>query len=417
MNKKILYALNLVIAFALIGLVFWYAGKAEASDILYSEINASTTITTSGTLYGARWLAASGAPGNWLIDRVDIWIGNTTAASQAQLIISSDGLGTYASTTPQAVVANSWNSFFLDTPVNIKTVYNPGGREELKIRMSRTSGTGQWTIYHSNQNLFAPRYSYSSGDNTQDPIMAIYGIDLDGVGVNTATRIISQDNPANGDTTSSDVVEFDFTYYNNDTDDEPMEYAGIDVRDMTGGFEYAPEETAINTSGEASFGTLKALQENHFHLWRPYLRNASSTRIIYGQWFSFDVVGVSAPFETYIDPETGLPINASSTSFWDFLNVPTLLKTKAPTGYIYQIGQTLSELNEIGATTTPTLTMSFVSASSSMTALKNVDLFSYAIVTQLIPSGLISILRALMVATLYIGLAFGIIHHSHNMFS
>lgn len=414
MNKKILYALNLVIAFALIGLVYWYAENADASDILYSEITASTTVSSNTNSYGARWSGV--APDNWLIDRVDIYIGGITSpgTGTSHLEVRSGAL-THATTTPQATVVG-WNSYFLDTPVNLLDAYTAGGAT-VHVRMVQDTGGNFGPVYHSNMNLYSARYSYAGGDNVSDPIMAIYGIDLDDVGVNTATRIISQDAPANGDTTSSDVVEFDFTYYNNDTDDEPVEKAGIEVRDMTGGFEYAPEETDINASGEADFGTLMALQENHFHLWRPYLRNASSTRIIYGQWFSFDVVGVSAPFESYIDPETGLPINASSTSFWDFLNVPTLLKTKAPTGYIYQIGQTLSELNEIGATTTPTLTMSFVSASSSMTALKNVDLFSYAIVTQLIPSGLISILRALMVATLYIGLAFGIIHHSHNMFS
>lgn len=235
--------------------------------------------------------------------------------------------------------------------------------------------------------------------------------------VNTGLSTITPVYPQNNDTTAGTVVEFEWNYFvdNADTD---LTITGLEVIDyVTLQTVATPEAGVAPGSGTARFNV--ELTSNHQHFYKVYLRNEEDSRRITGGQYWFDVVGTSTPLEqfSYIDPITGNPVVGTSTGLWDFVNVPVLLKTRAPTAYIYQIADVIQQIQNIEATTTPTLTMSFVSASSSITALKNVEIFSYDIVTDLIPSNMITILRALMVATLYIGLAFGILHHSHNMFS
>jgi len=426
MNKKLLYALNLVIAFALIGLVFWYAGKAEASSILQGTTNLAAATSSTAAEGDLTYTSGVSVPQkNWYIDRVDVYV--SAKVKNAGADTWKVTLTEFGTSTPH-VSDNSlntddltigWNSFYFATPVHFgESTFS--GVQEIKFQRS-SSGTADTTTNKYVASTTASIFNLTKNGTTLgkfDANFVVYGIDAGTViEGGTVSRIVSQNSPTNGDTTSSGVVTFDFDYYNNDTDDELLTVAGVDIRDMTTSFEYAPLEQDILISGGGSFSQIANLEHNHLHLWRPFLRNASSTRIIYGTWHSFDVVGPSAPFESYIDPETGLPLNASSTSFWDFLNVPELLKTKAPTGYIYQIGSIINSISDIAATSTPTLTMSFVGTSSNITQLKNVPMFSYTLVTQLIPPSMITILRGIMLAVLYIGLAFGIIHHSHNMFS
>jgi len=151
-----------------------FASEASASELLYSETVASSTISTNATTYGARWSSGSGAPSDWLVTRVDFWIGNVSAASQAKLQITNSGVSPAIESPSQAVVANSWNTFYFDQPVSLLDYYNAGGGS-VHLRMTRTSGTGNWTIFNTNQNLNPIRYSYTSGDNVQDPLMKIYG--------------------------------------------------------------------------------------------------------------------------------------------------------------------------------------------------------------------------------------------------
>lgn len=417
MNKKIFYIGSLALAIILLGFTFFVANKAEASTLLFEQLPATATTTQSGTSdFGMRFFGIN--PPNWIVDRVGIYVqsfGGAGASATWRLRIRN-AANTLATTSAAATMTTGWNYFDID-PQTLSTYGN-----DMRIFVERASGSGTMSSFVTSFPTASPTQNYrvfhTSGSQDAYPVMRIYGLNLDDPSEGgIITRIISQDSPANGDTTSSNIVSFEFDFYNNDTDEQPMAYAGIDVRDMTVAYEYAPVEQDIIISGIGSFSTIMNLEENHLHLWRPYLRNSDSTRIVYGQWYSFDVVGPSAPFESFIDPETGLPINATSTSFWDFLNVPNLLKTKAPTGYIYQIGTMFSEISNIPSTTTPSLTLSFVAATSSMTTFQNVEVFSYDTVTQFIPDPMIVILRTLMVATLYIGLAFGIIHNSHNMFS
>lgn len=403
--------------FVAIALVFGLAYKAEASDLLFEQLpaTATTTLSTNATNYGMRFNGIN--PPNWVVDRVGIYVQAITGTPGTWNVEFRNAAGSMIATTSTQTITTGWNYFDYPSGAELQDFGN-----DMRFRMIRVTGTALITVLTTSFATAPPTQNYraifNGGSPDSYPTVRVYGINLDDpIPGGTQTRIVSQDSPTNGETTASEVVSFQFDYFNNDTDELPVIYAGIDVKDMTAGYEYAPVEQDIIISGIGSFSTLLNLEENHLHLWRPYLRNASSTRIVYGQWYSFDVVGPSAPFESFIDPETGLPINASSTSFWDFLNVPNLLKTKAPTGYIYQIGTIISETNDISATTTPTLTLDFVTASSSITALQNVEVFSYDIVTELIPPSVIVILRTLMVAVLYIALAMGIIHHSHNMFS
>lgn len=205
-----------------------FAFNAEASEILYSESVASTTIGSNITTYGARWSSSSGAPEDWLITRVDFWIGNTTNSSQAAMTISNSGASTSTVTASQAVVANSWNTFYFDEPISLLDYYTAGGGT-VHLRMSRTSGTGQWTVYHTNQNLDPIRYSYTSGDNVQDPLMRIYGFDQASTATLTGPAEIRINEPLNGDETASRTFDVDIDYLLASTVQDEEEYEFIQL--------------------------------------------------------------------------------------------------------------------------------------------------------------------------------------------
>lgn len=204
------------------------AFQAQASELLYSETVASTTISTNATTYGARWSSGSGAPEDWLITRVDFWIGNVSAASQAKLQITNSGVSTPIESASQAVVANSWNTFYFDEPVSILDFYNAGGGT-VHLRMTRTSGTGNWNIFHTNQNLNNIRYSYNSGDNVQDPLMKIYGA-VDG----STTSLLGPaeiriNQPTTGTSTASRTFTVDIDYLLASTVADQEEYEFIQL--------------------------------------------------------------------------------------------------------------------------------------------------------------------------------------------
>jgi len=183
----------------------------------------------------------------------------------------------------------------------------------------------------------------------------------------------------------------------------PVDFAGIDVRDLTSGLEYDPIESAIVVSGSGSFSTSKQLQPGHFHMWRPYLRNASSTRIIYGNWYSFDVVTRSAPFEE-IPTEYGSATSTIATRIVaQFLGQQGYLASKFPFAYIYDVAAVFGGQNDaMSETHFPTLAISVASSSLS---LGSMTLFSSSTLSAYAGSANISIFRTIMAASLWITFA------------
>lgn len=244
---------------------------------------------------------------------------------------------------------------------------------------------------------------------------AYYVVDADSSPAGVNTRVIQSNSPNNGATTGSTNVTFDFDYYYGE-DRPDITLAGVEIQDLTDNYSYSPIEETILASGESSYVVARTLEQGHLHLWRPYLRATTSINTIYGDWQSFDVVTASASSTQYIDPETGLPIVSTSTTFFDFINVPNLLRTKAPFAYMYEISDIITDFDTVTATNTPAFTLDTDFASTTLPGLGDIELFSVDTVTELIPSGMLTIMRALMVATVYISLAFVLFREIRTMF-
>lgn len=229
------------------------------------------------------------------------------------------------------------------------------------------------------------------------------------------TRIISLNSPASGVITPSTNVLFDFDYYYGNNA-RGVTTVGIDVKDITAGFQYSPLEDTILASGQSTFTGNLVLTAGHLHLWRAYMRSATSTEFVSG-WSSFDVVTASASSTQYIDPITGLPITSTSTGFFDFLNVPQLLQTKKPFAYIYQVGSLLETLDTISATGTPLFVLPLGMASTSLPGVGDIEFFSASTVVDLMPSSFITFMRSLIIAVIYISLAFVLFRNVGSIFS
>jgi len=182
---------------------------------------------------------------------------------------------------------------------------------------------------------------------------------LFGGGNSQKSRIVKVNSPVVSPTPSTSVP-FSFDYYN--TGYEGYNEAGAQIKDVTAQFDVVPAEVAVNSTGLATYSSTYTLTTGHGYLWRPYLRNSSSTTVptLYGPWTGMiDVVTDSASSSSpYITA------NASTTAFFDYLNIPQLLETRLPFAYLFQIKNLLGSLAtttstfpelvlHIGATTTP----------------------------------------------------------------
>lgn len=216
----------------------------------------------------------------------------------------------------------------------------------------------------------------------------------------TVSRIIRSNGPLNGALTVSTEVLFDFDYYYNDIADPNISIAGAEISNLTAGITLVPLEDTIITSGESNFSQIVSLSEANLYLWRPYLRTSTSTEFIYGDWYSFDVVSASASSSQYIDPFTGLPLVSTSTYFGDLLNFPSRLTQKAPFSYFYEIKgifDSFSGEDETGAF--PSITLDLSSSSIPF----SIEIFSQSTIdNSFLPSGFISTLRTLMVASMWL---------------
>lgn len=227
------------------------------------------------------------------------------------------------------------------------------------------------------------------------------------------SRIIAYNSPTYNVSTSTSVL-FDFDYYNSGY--EVFDKAGVEIRDLTAQFQYAPIEEDVNLVGFADYSQYYTLIAGHAHLWRPYLKNSASSSVptLYGNWVGIvDVVTASASSTPYLASST----TATSTAFFDFLNVPYLLQTKVPFAYFYQVSNLLTNLSSTTATSTGSVTYDFGEYASGtvLSSLGEVTLFSTSTVTQLIPSWILALFRALIVAILYVSAGMYLFHDVRNI--
>jgi len=168
----------------------------------------------------------------------------------------------------------------------------------------------------------------------------------------TTTRILRKNAPSDNYNSTDDTVVFDFDYYNG-TNNVPYTYAGVAISDLTNKIEYGGNyENAIVVSGEASYTQSIDLPLNAFYTWRPYLRTASSTSVIYGTYSNFYL---GAPLQSQAPTirqgfgttsTTSLVAFPSSTSTDSYGGISSQIASKFPFSYIYDINIVFSELSK-----------------------------------------------------------------------
>jgi len=227
------------------------------------------------------------------------------------------------------------------------------------------------------------------------------------------SRFIAYNSPVYNLATTT-YVNFNFDYFNSGY--EVFDKAGVEIRDVTAQYALVPVEEDVNLVGFSNYSQNYTLTAGHAHMWRPYLKNSASSSVptLYGRWIGVvDVVTPSASSTPYLASST----TATSTAFFDFLNVPYLLQTKVPFAYFYQVSDLLTTLSSTTATSTGSVTYDFGEYASGtvLSSLGEVTLFSTSTVTQLIPSWILALFRALIVAILYVSAGMYVFHDVRNI--
>lgn len=401
--KKFLLLLIVFLGFAI--------PSVHASELLFSETTATATTTVSGTThYGMRFFGIN--PPNYVVDRVGVYVSGFTGAGATATfrLLFRNAANTVTATSSAKLMTTGWNYFDYPSGATLSVYGN-----DMRIDVERATGTGGFNTFRTARVTASPTLNWreyeSSGSSDSYPLMEIYGIDLDNpVEGGTVTRIISQDEPDNGELTPDDIVNFQFTFYNNDTDEDPVTFSGVDIRDLSSGFEYTPLESPIIISGEGSFSQIADLVEGHFHMWRPYLRNASSTRIVYGSWYSFDVVSYSGQFDP-LDPNADM---ATSTVLGRFFSQQGYLANKFPFAYFYDVAGIVGTINDnMTETNFPTLSLNMASSSLPMGSL---TFLSKDTVEMFAGSTAVALFRTLMSASLWLFFAYAVYAQIKRLF-
>lgn len=392
-------------------LLFALPFSVYAEDILYTEVTQVGTIsrlyTTGGLLGCAQW--NDSAVPNYAVTRVQWTFGNLDSDIQngSNFVYARirDDTGTVFATSTEEINFDAGAgvyTFEFDTPVLLQDIDTTDVRVCYQTVSDGSIAQKTFDTYVSGADNYDWDYFDTSGNaTTSDPIMTIWGFDLDDPvdGGGTNPRIIEQISPLNGEQTASTLVNFQFSYYNDDT----VGYAGAEIKDLTAGFEYAPIEEASLASGQNTFSQYEQLAEGHLHLWRPYLRTASSTTpFVFGSWYSFEVVSDSASSSPYIpfDPDGSL---ATSTVVGRFFSNQGLLASRPPFSYFYDVAGYISQLDSSDTESSfPVLALDFSSSSLPMGTL---TLLSSSTVSSFAGSSSVSLFRTLMAAAIW--LAFG----------
>lgn len=177
------------------------------------------------------------------------------------------------------------------------------------------------------------------------PAVQINGSDV----TSTVTRIASLDAPANGATTPSTSVTFQWTVYFNDTT-STQDVTGIEISNISGGQSIVqPVEQTINASGFSIYTTSKTLNADNEYLWRAYMRDTTGTQgYVYSSYNSFFVV--SNPYPQNLNIASTSVGSTTSSILPNYQSLAEFIRTKPPFGFIFQ---TIDALENLNASSTP----------------------------------------------------------------
>jgi len=254
-----------------------------------------------------------------------------------------------------------------------------------------TAGAGEYSIL-----IFA-------ADNTT--LLAYTRFQYDGASTWTVlsparTRWIGPYTPANGSYSSTTPTTFSATYYNAGT--EGFDLATFSIKDVTDPSNH-PLTFPVNTAlGSQTITNHVQLTNSHAYLWRPVIYSStSSSSPIYGDWYSFQSTSTpNATFDpNFISGTVGTSTLLSSTNLLSFLNVPSLLQTKIPFAYIFQIADGFATGLNASSTAIPSGVMSYKLPG---VATSSEDMFSTSTISRFLSPTMIATLRGLQLAILYI---------------
>jgi hypothetical protein len=181
--------------------------------------------------------------------------------------------------------------------------------------------------------------------NTIIPAILFTGTDV----TDTTTRIDSLDTPANGATTATETVNFQWTVYYNDTT-STQDVTGIEVSNISSGSTIVPPaEQVLTASGYSVYNATLTLDANEEYLWRAYLRDTTGTQgYVYSGYQSFFVV--SNPFPQSLNVASTSVGSTTASLIPNYNSLAEYIKTKPPFGFIFQ---TIAALESLNASSTP----------------------------------------------------------------
>jgi len=231
---------------------------------------------------------------------------------------------------------------------------------------------------------------------------------LNPLGDDFSTHFIKPYTPSNGAITSSTTVSFSYQYYFNDVQSFSIyDTVAIDILDATAGDQDMTRFgfTTINASGVNSLSKSRQLVEGHLYLWQPvmFLSSGSSTPLR-GDIYSLNILYAAGSSTPFVGATIGTSTLPDVTNLLSFLNVPMLLQTKVPFGYLFEVKDAiLSAINGSSSTAIPSGTFSVRIGGNASTS---VDMFSTTTIGYYLSPSLIAILRGLMVVVLYAEFAY-----------
>lgn len=390
--RKILLSLALVI----LGLGF--SSDTHAADILYTRT--FNPVDTGTATYASGTTTAAGT-----IQRIDVSIGQAVGSNSSwtyELRERDNETATYGS-------CNSIDSLTA-AERGVPQLTNNDYGSETRIVSFEMQGAGCTKTANSkasfylfvNNNIVGgvgriAQYTGST-DATGNQYMIIYANTT-----GTTTRIISENTPTRGSISTTTNVVFDFTYFNNSADSDPVSYSGIEWQDLTNGAIGVPTEIPINVTGTGTFRKSITLQSTSSIMWRPYLRNNDSTRYVYGNYGVFSVVSNPAPVSLYTEP---FATSTATSTQYQYLNIVSLIQNKHPIAYIPQsIALLQSEATLTGTSSFPSMSFDFTNTrlGSTTLGLTQIDMFSTTTITHFMSEDQIDAFKNLITAIVWVG--------------
>lgn len=369
-----------------------------------------------------------------VLTEIQIWVRNSTNVN-GNVTLGCYTDSAYSIQCPQSEPLGSFRSITLDSGTYFTLDTTTGGKSvSLPFSSATTSsalllnanryyrltvsngGTGTLSLYGTT----TPNTCANAGC-TGSAYMYVFGAIQQSSQIATTSRIIEQITPGNGVTTSSAVVTFQWSWFNSGY--ELYDTAQAEISDITAGFQYTPQQSNAALSGYGTTTQIYTLTANHLHLWRACLYNPASGNKTCSPYRSLNVVGASASSSVPVFSDV-TDTTASSTiagSIWGFLNVGSLLQTKLPFAYFYQISDLFNELQSTSTSSFEPVLFDYESLSLSTTTKNSLpaqwEAFSTTTIGQYIPSNVLASWRLLMQSVLWFGFASYVYFAIQRMFA